>query len=604
MDPKRFFIKKKKIILAIVFLLIVIVGLSFFFYHRIKNKQNNNILANNKSISFPAQTIKSNATRFFIDINSTVFDSITARIKYKNPTSVPKEIKLGVRGSEKDKYLYQIFYQKLLQNCNWLSITENNNTLYQKSKNYNSLLELANNPPYKDKIAIYKSDWQIPLKDKEQTNNKAVKREFNLMGTHTFVVRVDKLPFIFKLSKQDVNARVGEDKYSISISKNNKIIEEKTIGDDGFVGKEGLKKEPQTVEFKIDNISTGVYEISAKFEGGAADSVITSVETNQAEMVIKNSIYLLEDKPRVLYTSNFPLALKIPKNNLQTINLDDKIPLEIKKEGGTYNFDLPVLSPGNNPHNLEIPSPRVYITSTGYFAFSPEEYFDPEVPLPGVDLNTITSLDEVDYLLTSILKARQEGEWLINEITIDGKDIRIDENKKLYFSLEVPDLQKEGGSLEIESFDIEVKIPGLLANKLSRGNVTPTPTSKLSSPIAEKIPSVQVTPMPTPTVIPIPPITVGKNIKIRVLNAGAPAGYAKKYSDLITAAGYLNVEVGNITEEALKETSIVYPQSLAIEANKIENILKPEYQNVINKVDNGISEIIVSISTLSQIKTE
>jgi len=591
MDPKRLLTKKKKTILAIVFLLIVVAGLSFFFYQRIKNKQNN-ILSNNKSISFPAQVIKSNATRFFIDINSTVFDSITARIKYKNPSSVPKEIKLGVRGSEKDKYLYQIFYQRLLQNCNWASITERNNTLYQKNKNYNSLSELASNPPYKDKIALYNSDWQVPLRGIEQTSIKNLKKEVELRGTHTFVVKVDKLPFIFKLSKQDINAANGEDKYLISISKNSKIIEEKTIEDDGFTGKERLKKEPQSVEFKLDKIDIGVYEILAKFEGTGTDSIITSVETNQAKMVIKNNIYLLENKPRVLYASNLPLVLKVPsKDYLQTINLNDDTPLKIEKETEKYTFDLPQLSPGNNLHKLEIPSPHLYLISTGYFAFSAEEYFDPKAPLSGIDLNTLISLDEIDYLLTSIPKARQEGEWLINEITIDGKDIKIDENKKLYFSLEIPDLQKESGELEIESFDIGVKIPWLLGNKLNRGNVTvsPTPTPKVISPVSGNIPTVKPTPIPT---------TVGKSIKIRVLNAGSPAGYAKKYADLIIAAGYLNVEIENAEGEKIKDATIVYPKALETDIGKIEQILKNEYKNINKVVNNDKTEIIISIGAL------
>ena len=601
MERKRFLTKKKKIILIIAFLLIIILGSSFFFYQRIKNSQNN-IFSNNKSISFPAQTIKSNATRFFIDINSTIFDSIVVRIKYKNPTSVPKEIKLGIRGNENNKYFYKILYQRLLQNCNWGSITEGDNTLYQKNKNYNFLSELVSIPPDKDKIAIYNIDWQIPLKDTEIVN-KVIKKEFELKGTHTFVVKVDKLPFIFKLSKQDINALNGEDKYLVSVSKNNKIIEEKTIEDDGLTGKEKLRKDPQYIEFKLNDIETGIYKILVKYQGDVADSVITSIEANQAKMVIKNFIYLLEDKPRVLYANNLPLVLKAVIK--QTINLNNGISLEIKKEGEKSSFDLPKLSPGNNLHKLEIPFPRLYFNNSGYFAFSPEEYFDPEVR--GIDLNAITSLDEIDYILTSIPKTRQEGEWLINEITIDGKDIKVDKNKKLKFSLEIPDLQKEGGELEIEYFDIEVKIPRFWISKLNYSNIVslPTPTTKVPSPISENISTVKPTPISTtPTTIPTIITTIGKSVKVRVLNAGAPAGYAKKYADLITAAGYLDVEIGNITEEALKETSIVYPQSLAVDANAIENILKPEYQSVINKVDNGISEIIVSISTLFQVKTE
>jgi hypothetical protein len=586
MNPKKLFSQKKKIILIGVFLLIAVGG--FFFYQRIAQ---DSFLSNNKHISFPAQVIKSNATRFFIDVGSTEIDSITARIKYKNPSSVPSEIKLGVRGSEKNKYFYKILYQKLLQNCNWGSISEAGTILYQKNKNYDSISDLINNLPEENKIAIYKSDWQTSLlKSTKQTSVSSIKKEIDLRGTHTFVIKVDKLPFVFKLSKQDYNARAGEDKYVISISKDGQIIEEKTIEDDGFTGKERLKKDPQSVEFKIDKINLGVYEVLAKFEGEGSDSIITSFETNQSKMVIKKTIYLWEDEPIVLYANNFPLALKIPsKNYLQTVKLDNNVDLLVEKENEKYTFDLASLSSGNNLHKLEIPLPYIYFASSGYFAFSPEEYFDPEIPLYGVDLNMVSSLDEIDYLLTSVPKARQEGDWLVNEITFDGKDIKIDENKKLYFSLEVPDLQKDGGQLEIESFDIDVKIPGILRKSSNK----PTPTSKISSPVATNVPTVQPTPLLTPK-----PSPASKDIKIRVLNAGALSGSAQKYADLIKAAGYLNVEVGNIEGDKIKDATIVYPKTSEADVSKIEAILKNEYKNVKKITNNESTEIIINIGSL------
>ena len=553
--------------------------LGIFFYKQIKRDKGKGLIGSNLSLSFPAQVIKSDYTRFFINTETTNIGAIKARLKYK---AGPREIKLGIKGGEKQKYIYQTFYQKLLQECNWEKIIEGQDILYQRTPQYSFLSELLDNLPPKDKIAVYESQWpqliRMSLSDElRQKDAGNIKQTVSLKGSYTFVLGVDKSPLIFKLAKQDINARAGEDKYLISLKKNGRLIDEKAIFDDGFTGKEKLKKEPQSIEFNLEDISPGVYEVLAEFEGEGSDALITLVETNQPKMVIKNNGSFYDKTPVTLYTNHPSVVFKVSsKEYLQTIQLNDDIPLAIEKEGEKYTFDLSKLDPEANLYKLEIPNPFITLTSTGYFSFSPEQYFNPDL-IYGLGLNTLDSLEQIDYILTSVPKASQEGDWFISEITFEAEDIRIDEDKKIYFSLETPGLQKDKGELIIDSFEIEAKIPGFLAEGfLGKED--------------------KATPVLTPTVTPIP--TLNKNVKIKVLNNGAPVGYAQKYADLLMSAGYINVEFGNTEEKETKETSIIHPKTSEIDALKIEQILKNKYKIVNKVINNESSEIIVNIGSL------
>lgn len=441
----------------------------------------------NINFAIPAQIIKNATIRFAMNVKSNEIESITAKLKFKTG---PREIKLGIRGSENDQFVYQPFYQKLLQDCNWDRVEEIGNFLYEKSKKYGNLGDLVNNPPHPDKIASYYINPSVLIRKLsssglDQRNRKPIDIKTGLRGTHTFVVRVDKAPFYFKISKQDLNMYEGEDKYLVSISHDGQIIEEKSIADDGFVGTESLKKDPQSVEFNLTDVEPGVYEVDAEYEGKGEDSIITEIETNQSKLVVKNQVFTLSDNPTVLYTKQFLITLQTYHSfSIQTIKLNDAIPLEIKKNVEKYVFDLGELVKNkktNEFYKLETSKSDVIFSGFGYFAFAPKQYFDPEV-IPTTDLNTIASLDEIDYILTSVPKARQEGEWWVSEVTFNPKDIKLDGSNKLYFSLEVPDLENTGGELEIGSFEVQVNTLGILSGKL---NKTTTLIQKINPFFAE-----------------------------------------------------------------------------------------------------------------------
>lgn len=134
-------------------------------------------------------------------------------------------------------------------------------------------------------------------------------------------------------------------------------------------------------------------------------------------------------------------------------------------------------------------------------------------------------------------------------------------------------------------------IKGFFINLRSFGKKptnTPTPTVKIT-----------VTPSPTPTIklTPTPMAGINKDAQITVFNSGAPAGYAKKYTDLIKAAGYSLVTAGNANTN-LKNALITYPERFKLDVSIIENILKAEYKNIVKTLNATGSGIVVNLGTL------
>ena len=74
-------------------------------------------------LQIPQQTIRQNTVTFNLKLITQPIESVWVNLRFKGN---PKEIKIGVRGSEKEDYLYKPLYQNQLEQ---LKITETVNDL-------------------------------------------------------------------------------------------------------------------------------------------------------------------------------------------------------------------------------------------------------------------------------------------------------------------------------------------------------------------------------------------------------------------------------------------------------------------------------------------
>lgn len=601
------------------------------------------------SLVIPQQLIRNNVVTFNLKLLSQKIEGVWVNLKFKGD---PKEIKLGVRGSEKEKYQYLPLYNKILNTLTWSRIPSGQTTFWQKEKTYQDISALASKPPIGDDIKVatyFYNVSDIVMKENNSAPQGNLKIEKTLRGTHTLLVKVEKSPLILTVLKQDANSYRGEDVLALQILNGQNKMAEQIIPDDGVTDTGGLMMTAQKGEIKINDIKPGVYTIVLKDMSGNADTRIKSIEVNQTSLVFQTPVFVVDERPTTLWTNSKKVTLRTPHTmGIQTVKLDGKYDLKIEKEGKDFPFDLSSFasktatsSAGTAQplHQLEIPKNDLGISGDGYFAFTEKSFFNPE-PIKAVDLSTVSDITKIDYIIANYQQIKKEGDWKIAQVYFDSKDIKID-GDKLYFSLESPDLQSYGGEITIDSLEVTVDKPGWFSgivetktdnketseqkieNKGFFQNIwnsiksffaglwpfgkksatttkpTPTPTATVAPSPSASPSGKLITPTPTPAIkaTPTPVSGINKDVKITVFNSGAPAGYARKYTDLIKAAGYLSVTAENASAN-LKNALITYPDKFKADVSIIENILKVEYKNIVKTLNASSSGIVVNIGAL------
>lgn len=573
----------------------------------------------NNTLKIPSQLIQTSQVRFSVNLLSQKVSSINAKLRFKKNT---KEILMGVRGNETDNFAYQPLYQSQLQALTLPETHEGDLTLWQKEKTFSNLGDFVKNVSPEKKIAAYfvNADKLSLLKPSEIKDTKTVITS-QLRGTHTLLIRVDKAPLIIQVTKQDFNSYEGEDKVKIVVSKEGKIVGEQTINDDGITTASNLKMQPQEGVVTVKDINPGLYQLDITAEGKGGDSFVSKIEVNQQKVVFKNYFFAIGNKTTLLWTDAKKVNITTwHPEGLQTVKLNNDIDLKITEVNKKYVFDLEALSKKNQVDlfQLEFPKNDLVVNYDGYIVLNKDNYFNPDI-IKSIPLSSLENLDETDYVISTYQKAKQDGDWLVAEANFDPKDIKVS-GDKLYFSLEMPDLAKYGGGLEIDSLEIDVKSEGVLSKAANdkKEEAKPTspatkkpnvfsrfftwvgerlsavkgffsgiiakfpgkkPTNAKPTPTPAK-PSPSASPKPTaPTATPSP--TANKyDLLVRVLNGGSEKGAAASAAAILKNNGFTNVNAGNADRFDYAGVTIRHRKEDGSIADRIEALLKKEYGTV------------------------
>lgn len=594
----------------------------------------------NGILQIPQQIIRQSVVTFNLKLITKPIEGVWVNLKFKGN---PKDIKIGVRGSEKEKYQYLPLYNQILNSLTWGQTIEGKTTFWQREKKYQDLSGLVSKPPVSNNIIVasyFFDPLDIIMKESNSSSKSNLKIEKTLRGSHTLLVKVNKGPFLLTVIKQDINIYEGEDVLSVQIYNGQNKIAEQLIPDDGVTDAGRLAMTPQKIEIKIDDIKPGIYKIVLKDVTENSDILIKSIETNQPLLVF-NRVFIVDAKPMTLWTNSKKIEMSTAHTgSIQTIKLDGKYDLKVEKEGKKFAFDLnspdskiATSSSGSAQilHKLEIPKNDLNIGGDGYFAFSQESFFDPE-PIKTVDLSTVTDINKIDFIIANYQPVKKDGEWYTAQAYFDPFGITIDDDI-LYFSLESPELNSYGGEIVIDSLEVTVKKPGWfskpeptkesvsatdqkqsifqkgknwLTEKFNQvkswvGNTwqklfkkTPKTDNKDIITITKPSFSPTLSPSPKPTPSPSPKERI--SLSVRVLNGGAGQGGAGEFAKVLAAAGFTNVTAETADNTDYKNAIIKYKQEDEKVVAKLEELLKKDYQIIDKqKIATTSAEIVVII---------
>jgi len=596
------------------------------------------------TLTIPEQTIRQNIVTFNLKLLSNNIQGVWVNLKFKGD---PNELKIGVKGSIDDPYLYKSLYNKILEDLKDLRI-DNGLAFWQKENNFKTFADFAKKPPTDKLIATYFFEpFEIYAYQPVNSATGEFSSNKSLRGTHELLIKVDKSPLNINIEKQDQNMYKGPDVLSIQVYKDDKLLVTKEVPDDGIVDATNLMLQPQEAKLELNDIEPGVYRLLLLDESTHSDVRISSIKINQKNVIFNSPVFIVNSKPTKLFTNSLQInALTYHSEGLQTLKINGTKDFEIAKIGVNYQINLGEntnqnqITTASKLNEIDIPQNDLSIKGDGVFTFDKNSFFNPN-PLNSVDLTSVTDTSSLDYIIADYQKAKKDGDWNIAQVYIDPKDINID-GDKLYFSLESPGLSQSGGEIAIGSLEVTVNKPGWFnsSSNNSINNLSPivaTATKESEGffgdiwnstttffggiwngtanfftglwPFGPLPPSgsgerkgqqQEITPTPTlgPTNTPTPTPTLKEKLKITVQNGGGIVGIAAKYADLFKKAGFKNVETGD-SPSAYENATISVNQGEEAEleptVTEIEAIMNQDYAivNRITTADRGNINIIL-----------
>ena len=334
---------------------------------------------------------------------------------------------------------------------------------YKYNLIYNPKINLTNkkvNQEITETNVIIATDQEITLtpnypNDYKETNTII---DTTLRSGQTFYFYTEQ-PINIKIKKQDINWYEGEDNLTITIKDiNNTEIINTTIQDDGIIN---ISKDPAIIQEATltKELQKGIY----KLEVSDFDGLIREIQINTNKIVSKrlfladNEIYNLETKKTELYTQSKNIKLlTYHDQGIQNITYDQE---EIKLEDKHKKQEIQI----NQPTILTFQNNDIIVESTGYLAFTKENYFNPFT-------NTIIPLgnyEQADYIITNYKEPAIDGDYIITQTTFNIEDLYIKDNK-LSLLFNVPHLGKEeykNYTIPIDYINITVYKPKIIWNK-------------------------------------------------------------------------------------------------------------------------------------------
>jgi len=414
----------------------------------------------NDQLEMGGLLLKNKVTRFNL-VNEKKLDTIKIHMAYKPGQ---KEIKIGIRGNETNPFVYKSLFFDPINSLTWEKTYYSNLVLYQKIKQFDSVPAFLSNIPTDKKIGIYQVDTNqlVPyIFTGKPVKNKTVIPS-PIRGNVTAYVLVTGGDLKIKVTKQDMNMYDGNDVLNATLTLGGVKVGEMQIPDDGFADKSKSQTAPQVYSLNLANAKAGVYKIDLKFDSPSNDSVITNIEVNQAKVVIGGSILIWNNAPATFFTYSTKISANTTwAESIQNLKVDDKADLAIKDIKTKFAFDLAkTITDKYAPDLYKIYSPKGNINfgTGGYFSISPESYFDPAV-IKATNLTVSTTQADIeknyDFVLTTLAPAKEENYWLVSDLILNTAEFPLIEDK-IFFSLEIPDLDKQGGSLEVGGLTVSL----------------------------------------------------------------------------------------------------------------------------------------------------
>ncbi|MCR4314006.1 MAG: hypothetical protein NUV84_02035, partial [Candidatus Uhrbacteria bacterium] len=370
------------------------------------------------------QAIQADPAFFFLHPHrEDFFDQVVFDVWFQNGDLPIVELG-GLAQVNPETYTLLPLHNRLIDESDWSRIDEEGLVLLQREKTYDSIDDFFANPPSRNDVAVYRTDFDVPYRlDGYQPTSATQTIDVSLRGHHEFKTYIRDETLFFTFSYMDMNRDAGEDVVQVTVfNEQGQPVAEARASDDGNTSDDavvdaGLK----TLTLTSFGLPEGVYKVVMNT---TRDVFFRKIQTPQQKMVFLNTLFIGDEigysepsESSTFYTESKRLRFQTRHaEGVQTISAGDQS-LEIVEPYEWYTLTFL----GDGLEGVTLPTGDVEIVTEGKFAFSPSQYFNPDP----VSLNAYTTIDQlgVDYVLARYQSPRQEGDWLVATVPFVAWDL-------------------------------------------------------------------------------------------------------------------------------------------------------------------------------------
>ncbi len=380
----------------------------------------------------------------------------------------------------KDADMYSLVSSAFLDSLDWAHVTDGKTTLWMRAKSdssetviegtgkekkettrtwtkdiqqFASVKEFHDNPPDNNLVATLGYDrLGLMSLSKVELPNEGISLPQIFRGGHQFYVYSKGGELKLSFDKIDRNRKKDADTMTVRIARADELTARRPtwlttlrIKDDGNVGGNGPKGDPQKVELNIPNTESGAYLVDIVT---SEDVLITNLSSSSPMLSFIGRVFLAEGPAygekdfrtaKFLTNGSTVTMAAAHEQGKQDVTIANKkyslkgVNVDIQATGlrGITSFDLD--------------RPDIKISSDGLLSITPAKIF-PTAGTHPLDLSA-PNLDAVDYVLAAYVPSTKKT--ISFDETFTWTELNL-QGKRLAFSLEMPGLQASSATVALK----------------------------------------------------------------------------------------------------------------------------------------------------------
>ena len=369
------------------------------------------------------------------------FDRLEFEVWFQNLT-VPIIEFGGLAKTNPEVYDLHPLQNRLIDELTWDKISDGTFTLYQREPVWNSVADfLAQEVADMATVAVYKADYPVPFRLDQagyQPTTDSKTLEVSLRGSHQLKTYIRDETLRMEFEYIDMNRDEGTDAVTATVfdEAGNPVADARSA-DDGNTKSDAISSSMKRLTLDVPNLPQGVYKIVLNT---TRDVFVRKIHTPQQKLIFLNSIFIgdeigYRESPSSIQFNTTSLRLRMQTRHAEGVQ-------EVAIGGVTHSITEPykmyAFETTADLKTVEIPQGDLEIFFDGPVAFTPEQLFypDPQVIRPYTNLQD----SEIQYVLTTYIPPRREGEWLVQTVKFNTAALWFDK-KTWKFAFSAPEIE-------------------------------------------------------------------------------------------------------------------------------------------------------------------